>query len=68
MSTDVALRKHGVGRPRRDGSTMGLMERIQKWRIAERCSEFTDEYVDLLARVLRGQPVNLFQIVENKWP
>jgi hypothetical protein len=36
---------------------MHIMERLKRWRIAEKCAEYTEEYVELLGAVLRGQPI-----------
>jgi hypothetical protein len=55
---DVAL-KRPVGRPR--GTTMHISERLKRYRIAERCAEYTDEYVELLGKVLRGEPIETYE-------
>jgi hypothetical protein len=36
--------KRPVGRPR--GTTVGINERLERYRISERCAEFTDEVLD----------------------
>jgi hypothetical protein len=50
-----ALVKRPVGRPR--GTTVGINERLERYRISERCAEFTDEILDFWVKVLRNEPV-----------
>src|SRR5262245_65771014 len=38
------VEKRPVGRPK--GSTMGIMERLERYRIAERCAQVTPQIVD----------------------
>jgi len=47
--------KRPVGRPR--GTTVGINERLERYRISERCAEFTDEILDFWVKVLRNEPV-----------
>jgi hypothetical protein len=47
--------KRPVGRPR--GTTVGINERLERYRISERCAEFTDEVLDFWVDVLRNEPV-----------
>src|SRR6516162_1106282 len=44
--------KRPVGRPR--GTTVGINERLERYRISERCAEFTDEVLNFWADVLRN--------------
>jgi hypothetical protein len=60
MSELAASTKRAIGRPRNNGTSMHIMERLKKWRISERCAEYTDEYEDLLGCVLRGQPIETY--------
>jgi hypothetical protein len=39
------IAKRPVGRPK--GSTMGIMERIERYRLAEKCAEFTPQVIAL---------------------
>jgi hypothetical protein len=39
------IAKRPVGRPK--GSTMGIMERIERFKITEKCAEATDEIIEL---------------------
>ena len=41
-----------VGRPR--GTTVGINERLERYRVSERCAEFTDEVLNFYANVLRN--------------
>lgn len=36
--------KRGVERPR--GTTVGINERLERYRISDRCAEFTDEILN----------------------
>jgi hypothetical protein len=47
--------KRPVGRPR--GTTVGINERLERYRIAERCAEFTNEVLDFWVKVMRNKPV-----------
>jgi hypothetical protein len=47
--------KRAVLRPR--GTTVGINERLERYRISERCAEFTDEILDFWIKVLRNEPV-----------
>jgi hypothetical protein len=49
--------KRPVGRPR--GTTVGINERLERYRISERCAEFTDEILDFWAKVLRNSLVEV---------
>jgi hypothetical protein len=51
MSEVVA--KRPVGRPK--GSTMGIMERMKRYQVAERCAEITPEVIDFWTRVVRNE-------------
>ena len=51
------LIKRPVGRPR--GTTVGINERLERYRISERCAEFTDEILSLWADVLRNPLVEV---------
>jgi hypothetical protein len=42
--------KRPVGRPR--GTTVSINERLERYRISERCAEFTDEILNFWANVL----------------
>jgi hypothetical protein len=47
--------KRPVGRPR--GTTVGINERLERYRISERCAEYTDEILACWAKVMRNEPV-----------
>jgi hypothetical protein len=49
--------KRPVGRPR--GTTVGINERLERYRISERCAEFTDEVLEFWADVLRNPLVEV---------
>ena len=49
--------KRSVGRPR--GTTVGINERLERYRISERCAEFTDEILGFWADVLRNPLVEV---------
>lgn len=51
--SDVIV-KRPVGRPR--GATVGINERLERYRISERCAEFTDEAIAFWVKVLRNEP------------
>jgi hypothetical protein len=51
MSEIVA--KRPVGRPK--GSTMGIMERVKRYQLAEKCAEMTPEVIDFWTRVVRNE-------------
>jgi hypothetical protein len=42
-----------VGRPK--GSTMGIMERVKRYQLAEKCAEMTPEVIDFWTRVVRSE-------------
>ena len=46
-----------VGRPR--GTTVGINERLERYRVSERCAEFTDEVLNFYANVLRNPLVEV---------
>jgi hypothetical protein len=52
--SDVIV-KRPVGRPR--GTTVGIGERHERYRISERCAEFTDEVLGFWVKVMRNEPV-----------
>src|SRR5215467_8197736 len=58
MSTlsDVII-KRPVGRPR--GTTVGINERLERYRISERSAQFTDEILNFYANVLRNPLVEV---------
>jgi hypothetical protein len=47
--------KRPVGRPR--GTTVGINERLERYRVSERCAEFTDEILEFWVKVMRNEPV-----------
>jgi hypothetical protein len=47
--------KRPVGRPR--GTTVGINERLDRYRISERCAEFTDEILAFWVKVMRNEAV-----------
>ena len=49
--------KRPVGRPR--GTTVGINESLERYRISERCAEFTDEILNFWANVLRNPLVEV---------
>jgi hypothetical protein len=49
--------KRSVGRPR--GTTVGINERLERYRISERCAEFTDEILNFYTNVLRNPVVEV---------
>jgi hypothetical protein len=51
------LVKRPVGRPR--GTTVGINERLERYRISERCAEFTDEILGFWVNVLRNPLVEV---------
>jgi hypothetical protein len=61
MSTEVA--KRPPHRP--PGINPGISNRRKVWKIAESCAEYTPEYVGLLGKVLRGEPIQSFDVDGN---
>jgi hypothetical protein len=53
--------KRPLGRPR--GTTAGINERLERYRISERCAEFTDEVLDFCVEMMRNEPVPVASIV-----
>ena len=53
------IAKRPVGRPK--GSTMGIMERIERYRLAEMCAEMTPEVIALWTDIVRNKklPIGL---------
>ena len=49
--------KRPVGRPR--GTTVGINERLERYRISERSAQFTDEILNFYANVLRNPLVEV---------
>lgn len=47
------IAKRRIGRPK--ATAVGLAERIERYRLGERCAEFTDEVIDFWAEVLTGK-------------
>jgi hypothetical protein len=41
------------------GTTVGINERLDRYRISERCAEFTDEVLNFYADVLRNPLVEV---------
>jgi hypothetical protein len=63
--------KRAIGRPRSNGTSMHIMERLKRWRISEMCAEYTDEYVELLGQILRGEPIHTYEdgkLKFTEWP
>jgi hypothetical protein len=52
---DKVIVKRPVGRPRR--TTVGINERLECYRISERCAEFTDEAIAFWMKVMRNETV-----------
>jgi hypothetical protein len=44
-----------MGRPK--GTLMGIDERLKRYRLSERCAEFTDEAIDFWQKVARNKPI-----------
>jgi hypothetical protein len=58
MSTEVT--KRPAHRP--PSINPGIANRRKIWQIAERCAQFTPEYEALLGKVLRGEPIQSFDV------
>jgi hypothetical protein len=52
MHMNNTIVKRPIGRPR--GTTVGINERLERYRISERCAEFTNEILDFWVDVLRN--------------
>jgi len=47
------IAKRPVGRPK--VSTMGIMERIERYRLAEKCAEFTPQVIALWKQIVEDE-------------
>jgi hypothetical protein len=56
MSTDIV--KRPAHRP--PGINPGIAARRKMWKLADKCAEWTDEYVGLLGQVLEGKPIKTY--------
>jgi hypothetical protein len=52
------LTKRRVGRPK--ATAVGVAERIERYYLAEKCAEFTDEVIRFWVSVMRNKPVAVY--------